>query len=150
MVKNEIVEGLKYAVAKGEKLQNAMMSFFGAGYSKKDIEEAAQVLQAPKLPQTQFQQPIQQPIQQPAQQIQQTTKPLQTQFQQPDQQPDQQPIQQPIPIVTQRVSAYGEKPKSGGKTLMMVLVFFLILLLGILIAVFLFRDQLAAFLENLF
>jgi hypothetical protein len=53
MPKEEIIEGLKYALAKGEPLPEAMMSFYNAGYSKEDIEEAARVLQAPQLPQTQ-------------------------------------------------------------------------------------------------
>jgi hypothetical protein len=61
MVKEEILEGLKYAVAKGEDLPKAMMSFYNAGYSKQDIEEAARALQAPQL--TQIQQPLQQPLQ---------------------------------------------------------------------------------------
>ncbi len=117
MVKEEIVEGLKYAVAKGEDLPKAMMSFYNAGYSKEDIEEAARALQAPQLPQ------IQQP-EQPSQRAK-------------------------VPVVSQRVSAYGEKPKSGGKALIIILVFFLIILLGILVAVFLFRDELAALLSNI-
>ena len=118
MPKEEIIEGLKYAVARGETLPKAMMSFYNAGYSKQDIEEAARALQAPQLPQTQ----------QPGQ---------------PFQQPLQQPSQIPKAPTPQRVSAYGEKPKGMGKGLIMVLVFCLILLLGILVAVFLFRDELA-------
>jgi hypothetical protein len=116
MVKEEIIEGLKYAVAKGESLPKAMMSFYNAGYLKGDIEEAARALQAPQLPQTQ-------PLQQPSQ-IGKVPK-------------------------AQRVSAYGEKPKGMGKAMIMILVFFLILLLGILVAVFLFRDELAALLGNI-
>jgi hypothetical protein len=116
MVKEEIIEGLKYAVAKGETLPEAMMSFYNAGYSKQDIEEAARALQAPQLLQTQ-------PIQQPSQRVK-------------------------VPKA-QRVSAYEEKPKTMGKALIMVLVFFLILLLGILVAVFLFRDELADLLGSI-
>ena len=118
MVKEEIIEGLKYAVARGETLPKAMMSFYNAGYSKEDIEEAARVLQAPQLPQTQ------------------------QQAQQPSQLPK-------APRTAQRVSAYGEKPKGMGKGLIMILVFFLILLLGVLVAVFLFRDELSALLGNI-
>ncbi|HUW43554.1 MAG TPA: hypothetical protein VMV95_01155 [Bacillota bacterium] len=132
MVKEEIVAGLKYAIAKGENLPNAMMSFYNAGYSKQDIEEAARVLQASPLPRTQPTLPIQQPGQQPIQQN--TLQPTQ---------------QSPAPMVTQRVSAYGGKPKSRGKALIFVLVLFLVILFGILIAVFLFRDQLADFLGNI-
>ena len=132
MVKEEILEGLRYAIAKGESLPKAMMSFYNAGYSKQDIEEAARVLQSPQLPQIQqTTQPIQQPVKQriqrpPPQQIRKTTR---------------------TPVV-QRVSSYGEKQKRG-KALMFVLVFFLIILFGILIAVLLFRDELAEFLGNI-
>ncbi len=44
MVREDIFGGLVLAIEKGETLQQAMMSFYGAGYSKKDIEEAAQIL----------------------------------------------------------------------------------------------------------
>ena len=110
MVKEEIIEGLKYAVAKGETLPKAMMSFYNAGYSKQDVEDAARALQAPQLQQTQ-------PLQQPSQKGKVPT--------------------------AQRVSAYGKKPKGMGKAMIMILIFCLILLLGILVAVFLFRDELA-------
>ena len=124
MVKEEILEGLKYALAKGEPLAEAMMSFYNAGYSKENIEEAARVLQAPQLPQIQPQQPLQQQVQ-----------------------PGQLP-QTPVRIV-QRVSEYRERPKTAGKVLILMLVFFLILLLGVLVAVFLFRDELSELLGNI-
>jgi len=128
MVKEEILEGLKYAIAKEESLPEAMMSFYNAGYLKEDVEEAARVLQAPQLPQTQqFTQPGQQPLQQA--------------------QPGQ-PLQTPVRVV-QRVSEYRERPKAGGKTLILMLVFFLIALLGVLVAVFLFRDELAELLGGI-
>jgi len=109
-VKDEIVGGLRLAVSKGEPLKSAMMSFYNAGYSKQDVEDAARALQVPQLPQTQ-------PLQQPSQKGKVTT--------------------------AQRISAYGKKPKGMGKAMIMILIFCLILLLGILVAVFLFRDELA-------
>jgi hypothetical protein len=129
MVKEEILEGLKYALAKGEPLPQAMMSFYNAGYLKKDIEEAARVLQAPQLLQTQ--QPTQ-PVQQPPQQ---------------QAQPGQLP-QAPVKVV-QRVSEYREGPKTAGKAVILMLVFFLVLLLGVLVAVFLFKDELSELLGNI-
>ena len=131
MPKEEIIAGLKYAVAKGDLLPKAMMSFYNAGYLKKDIEEAARALQSPQLLR------VQQPIQP-------TQQPIQPQAQQPA----QQPIQPKAPVVVQRVSAYEEKAKPG-KALMFILVFFLILLLGILVAVFLFKDELSALLGGI-
>ena len=129
MVKEEILEGLKYALAKGEPLAQAMMSFYNAGYLKKDIEEAARVLQAPQLqPTQQLAQPVQQPLQQQAQ-------------------PGQLP-QTPVRVV-QRISEYRERPKTAGKALILMLVFFLVLLLGVLVAVFLFKDELSELLGNI-
>lgn len=124
MVKEEIVEGLKYAVAKGESLPKAMMSFYNAGYLKKDVEEAARALQAPQLPQTQ-----------------QVTQPGQQQVQ-----PGQ--LQAPVKVV-QKVSAYKERPKTAGRALILMLVLFLVLLLGVLVAVFLFKNELSELLGNI-
>ncbi len=44
MVNEEIVGGLKNALDRGSSLQKAMMTFFNAGYGKKEIEDAAAVL----------------------------------------------------------------------------------------------------------
>ena len=41
-MRDDILEGLKLAVSKGETLQNAMMSFYNSGYPKEEIEEARQ------------------------------------------------------------------------------------------------------------
>jgi hypothetical protein len=38
---NEILQGLKIAVQRGQSLRDAMMSFYNAGYKKQEIEEAA-------------------------------------------------------------------------------------------------------------
>ncbi len=132
MVKEEILAGLKYAIAKGEPLAEAMMSFYNAGYLKKDVEEAARVLQTSQLPQTQ-------PLQQPTQPVKQ---PLKQQVQ-----PKQIP---PAPVrVIQRVSEYKKRPKILGKAIIIMLVFFLVFLLGILVTVFLFREELANFIGNI-
>lgn len=41
----EIAEGIKFAMSKGESLQQAMQSFYNAGYKKEEVEEAAKNLQ---------------------------------------------------------------------------------------------------------
>jgi len=46
MVKEELVEGLKTAMIRGDSLQKAMFSFYNAGYKKAEIEEAARLLQS--------------------------------------------------------------------------------------------------------
>lgn len=45
MVKQEILEGLRNALARGSTLEKAMVSFWNAGYPKEEIEEAAKALQ---------------------------------------------------------------------------------------------------------
>ena len=44
MINEAIFNGLIEALARGESLQNAMFSFYNAGYGKKEIEEAAREL----------------------------------------------------------------------------------------------------------
>jgi len=46
MAKQELVEGIKYALSRGESLKGAMMSFYTAGYPKEEIEKAAREVQA--------------------------------------------------------------------------------------------------------
>ena len=121
MPKEEFVEGLKQAVFKGESLENAMMSFFNAGYQREDIEEAASVLQTPLISQSQFQQPKQKI-----------------------------PTATPSPPVVQRVSDYGQKPSKTGAIITIVLFSLLLILLGILAAVILFKDELSTFFSSLF
>ena len=149
MPKEEIVEGLKAALSKGESLEKAMMSFYNAGYSKEDIEEAASALQfllSPHIPSTQFASPAQQAPPIPS-----------TQFASPAQQaPPSDPkqiyyqpgqakqLKQPSRII-QRVSEYGERPSKTGTVITIVLVFLLVILLGVLAAVFLFKDELSNF-----
>jgi len=132
MVKEELVEGLKYAISKGESLPKAMMSFYNAGYLKKDIEEAARFLQTPQLAQT----PVAQPLKKKS-------------FR-PFPKPAQKPISQSqLSPVVQRVSAYEKKSRKRGGMVIWILLFFLFLLLGVLIAVFLFRDELAEMLASI-
>lgn len=44
MVSEEIVGGIKNALERGNSLRDAMISFFNAGYDRKEIEEAAAIL----------------------------------------------------------------------------------------------------------
>jgi len=141
MVREELVEGLKYAISKGESLPRAMMSFYNAGYLKKDIEEAARFLQSPHFSQT----PITaQPPRNPAQ-----PQPVKRKLFHSSSKPVQQPVSQSRQPVVQRVSAYEKKPKKRGGRVIWILSFFLLLLLGVLIAVFLFRDKLAEILGSI-
>jgi hypothetical protein len=199
MVKAEIVGGLKTALARGETLQKAMMSFYNSGYAKQDIEDAARALESPNITQVPQTRPITQPAQQPSprQVLRPATpglNPTMQRFPQPSQQynqqsqkPIQRSIQQPRPSsepkkpsesgeqvfdvpeptyppegnqqgtkeefpplegntqTVQKVSKYGGKPSPLGAVVVFVLVFFLLFLIGILISLFLFKDQLTLF-----
>jgi len=46
MVREDILGGLRTALARGQSLRQAMMSFYNAGYIKQEIEEAARAVQA--------------------------------------------------------------------------------------------------------
>lgn len=148
MAKQEIVEGLREAVGRGEPLKNAMMSFFNSGYTKKDVEDAATEMQKP--------QPIFQPVVQPGmpgqpiqpKPIQQVQQPP-TKIQQPAlQQPQFRPLPQfPVQAV-QTVSSYGQKQKSVSLVIIIMLVFSLLFLIGLLAAVFFFKGEITRVLSG--
>ena len=180
MVKEEIVEGIKMGLAKGESLKQAMMSLYNAGYTKDEIEEAVHLMNAPQLPQTFQPQPIKpepkkpkqedsllpsisqyqkppanyvqpkpitiQPVIQPPPTSAQTQYPAQRQPSSFQKLPQQQP--QPAQVV-QKFSGYGEKPSFFWTVITFILTFLLLALLGVLVAVYLFRDELADFLSGI-
>jgi len=47
MAKDDLVGGLALAIQKGETLEQAMMSFFSAGYKREEVEAAARTLYSP-------------------------------------------------------------------------------------------------------
>jgi len=134
MVNEEILGGLKSALNRGESLRQSMMSFYDAGYKKEDIEAAARALQEPESGQ-------------PARQTQQTqnAQPVQQIKSKPEAMP-----QQPIRTV-QRVSNYGQEDfKPGREWVLFVMVALLLVLVGILAAVFLFKAELTEFFNKFF
>jgi len=147
MVREDILGGLSSALARGQSLKQAMMSFYNAGYVKGEIEEAAKALNSGITSQPK-------PIQQPPQTIPQQNTPTQVSTPavqkisaygaQPQQQIVPQQVLQKQPIA-QNVSAYGQPQKPKGKLAIFVLVFFLILLLGALATLFFFKDELLSF-----
>jgi len=146
MVNADILGGLRSALAKGKSLKQAMISFYNAGYKKEEIEEAARVLQT---------QPAVQPILQPILQVPQPgvqpgTQPgqPQPQIQQPIQTAQMQQLAQILPTL-QNVSGYG-KTKKPGKTLIIILVGFLVFLIVLVVTIFLLKDTLAGLLNKLF
>lgn len=145
MAKEEIAEGLKLALSKGESLKQAISSFQGAGYSNEEIEEAVQSLQLDSDKKIEL---IGRPMME-AQQVQAQTaqqpmvKPLPTSptF------PTTQQAYFPAQASPQRVSSYDYSP--GEKIAILLLIFFLIILLGALGSLFFFKDELIEFFNKL-
>lgn len=162
MVREDILGGLRSALNRGESIKQAALSFLNAGYKQEEIDEAARTLEAERVQQPVQQLPtqpgqVQQPQPQPTTQVQQPKvvqkvsaygqpaqpTPIQPVQPPPVQQP-QQPIQQPIPPVSvlQRVSAYGQVPeKPKGKAVVFILVALLLILVGALVTVFFFKEE---------
>ena len=150
MVNYEIVGGLELATEKGESLRSAMVSFFNAGYKKEEIEEAARFLQIRQR----------QPKETPGKNNKEPKKKIEKikkfQPKKPGRKKDIRYVQSvsnyeaPKPIKKppkqkgpKKISNYGEKPKQGGKILIFFLILFLIVLFGVLAAVFFFRQEIA-------
>lgn len=156
MIRDEIVEGLRFAMNKGDSLLKAMMSFYNAGYSKLEVEEAARMLSQPSLQNIQPQVQIQAP-QPPPSQVQGQPKQYVSQYGPPVDllQSTTMPIQNiseapptPVPESPQRVSSYGNKegnkhPLSTGVMIFLSIILFL--LLSALVSLVVFKDVIAKF-----
>jgi hypothetical protein len=93
MVNEEIVGGIKNALERGDSLRDAMMSFFNAGYDRKEIEEAAAVLLHYPIKKAETKTPVPE-IKKVEPKVEHKIELI------------------PIPKVVQKVSSYGEeKPK---------------------------------------
>jgi len=151
-----IVEGIKNGIKRGQSLKQAMISFYNAGYSRQDIEDSARVVQSQsqlvqpsqqssqiKTPSTNSQQISKIPIQQSQKNYPQNVSSYVPQNFSPSQ---QKIIQKP------NVSSYSYSKESffESKGLVIFLLFFLILCLGVLFAVFFFKQELINFFNGLF
>lgn len=161
MVREEIVEGLRFAMNKGESLMKAMMSFYNAGYSKVEVEEAAKMLSQPSLQSSLSpgQTPQAQTPQSPPSQVQPVQKAPKQYVSQPVSQYGlRQPTTQispqtppnglgvPAPGNPQMVSDYSGKNKHPLSTGVMIsLSIILFLLLSALVSLILFKDVIAKF-----
>lgn len=126
-MKEDILEGLRNALSKGETLQQAMQSFYNAGYEVKDIQEAARELQS-KTPQTL-----------------QNTNPKEIHNKQPIQ-----PKKKLFPKPPQKVSNYEQKPKNPRKTLLIIISILLVIILIGFGVIYFFKEQILEFFRNLF
>lgn len=155
MTNEEIVAGLKNALERGQSLKSAMMSFYQAGYDKTEIEEAARALAEFKVEPV-----ISKPEVPLLTDIPQPRAPAITQMPVPAKKVEIPSPVQPKPIVKkeiqektiQKVSEYGGKKirSVGGKLVIIILVLLLFLLVGSLVAIFLFRDQIIGLLNSIF
>jgi hypothetical protein len=140
-----------------------MMSFFNAGYTKDDIEEAARALyahpaqplshpekpsapedhklEAEKKPEVKEEEKDEKPV---------LTKPLPAPAKPEDKAKEKEKKEIPVHKAKAEVSKYEEKTKPKGKLKTILLVISLIILLGALAAIFVFKDQLINFFGNVF
>lgn len=135
MVNNEIFEGLKLALSRGYTLEQAMLSFFNAGYKREEIEEAARALQTPS-----------------AQSTPSTSKPISEKINKKIVKPQIKPIEKKIinEEEKQKISKYEGKIKPKGKLITILLIIFLLLFVGILLGALIFRKELIDFLSSFF
>jgi len=155
MVNEEILGGLKLAVSKGESIKKAMMTFFNAGYKKQEIEEAAKALQTPSIekeipkekPMSPIKSMIKKPIikRKPVQRISAYGESPEIKKIFPVEKkeiPKEKPIQKKSP---KKISSYEKGVSPKGKIIIILLIFSLLFLVGALIAVFLFKQELIDF-----
>lgn len=144
----EVLGGLRSALERGESLQKAMMTLFNAGYKKEDIEEAAKLLVKPTI-ETQPEMPAvpqkeQVPLQEPPQEISASQQVPQKVSSYGEQMPAPQ-VSMPVP----KASNYEQK-SSKEKTMIIILVSSLVFLICLLVAIFLFKQQLIDFFSGFF
>jgi hypothetical protein len=176
MVNMELIAGITGALERGQSLKSAMVSFFNAGYSKEEIEEAARVLiEVGTNPDSGFA-PVTSSIsfqskgakQQEAHENVSVTLPKNSANAQTamvntatgnfsgfsqrapvaeKKLPEEKMKLKPV----QKISDYDHvKSKRRPSVLIIVLAALLIILLGVLVAMFLFRRQLVDWLASLF
>jgi hypothetical protein len=140
MVREDILGGLKSAVQKGESLKQAMITFYNAGYSKEEIEEAARVL----VSQGHIFQQAQQNV----------TQPNSSSKIDPTKLPPGQPIQKESNYGSnnsnqissvQKISDYSSGKKKKGNGLIILLFILLAVLIGLLVLVIIFKDSILKF-----
>ena len=158
MVNNEILGGLKTALERGYSLQAAAISLQNAGYKKEEIDEAVKALNENLYIPSQEKQPsFSKPPVKP--QIKNPSffkkvfspQPRRISEYLPEESPPLHSIEEHnvAPSPPESVSIFVER--SGGKTAKLIfLIFLLILLVGALVSVFLFYQNIVDFFNGLF
>jgi uncharacterized membrane protein len=154
----EILGGIRSAIARGSNLRDAMMSFYQAGYDKTEIEEAAKVyVELQKSPEEivkkdENKENKKQSIKKIISKEEKTNNKLEESKKEAKQK-ETKIKKKETPKVIQRVSNYDlpKKPKPPkGKAVTIILIFLLLFLLGALAAVILFKDELVRFFNSFF
>ncbi len=120
MVNETILGGLKIAVSHKSSLKDAMQSFYNAGYDKAEVEEAAKII-------------FDEQTKQPKSLSQETKKII------PQGKTSKQPLKKQTQVpVTPEIK---KKPSKKNLGLIILLVGILIILLGALVGLFIFKDK---------
>lgn len=150
MVNRDLVEGLRNALSRGYTLEQAMMSFYNAGYKREDVEEAARVLhEHPSHPISHPGKIVPKEAKKPV------TRPLPLEYH-PRPQPKPPIVAKPVkevkpkPPEKQLISKYQEKTKPKGKLTVILLLTSLFILILFLIGAFIFKNELVDFFNTLF
>lgn len=168
----EILGGIRAAIARGSTLKDAMMSFYQAGYDKTEIEEAAKVyVELQKSPEEIVKKEKGKQKEKPKEEKKEdkkeekkkevVAKPLakeenkekKSAENKEEKSPEGKSKKKEPPKVVQRVSNYDlpKKPKPPkGKAVTIILILLLLFLLGALAAVILFKDELVRFFNSFF
>ncbi|PIO08762.1 hypothetical protein COU59_00290 [Candidatus Pacearchaeota archaeon CG10_big_fil_rev_8_21_14_0_10_34_12] len=140
---NEIAEGIKFAMSRGESLQQAMQTFYNAGYSRQEVEEAAKAMQY------QLHQEKEQGIHAVHPEFK---KPVDMEMKKEvvkSQEPKKTEVKSPLPSI-QKISGYesstqGQNPRKKMIILVSILLGVLILIFA---GIFFFKDTLLGLLGN--
>lgn len=157
----EIIGGLKSAIARGATLKQAMMTFYQAGYDKSEIEDAARSYMNQQK--NQEGEAIPQKIEDKKEDKKEEEKKedeKKKSIKPEEKTPPKDSTPKPSAankkeVAPQKVSSYDsvkkkeiKNPKSNALTIILVVV--LLVLLGVLAAVFLFKDELVRFINSMF
>lgn len=158
---DDILGGLRSAVARGETLKEAMMSLYNAGYSKEEIEEGARkyLLESSEDSLSKAIKDNQQkkePLKKEEIKEKTSEKDLIEKKEEPNEvksgkEENIEKENKERLKAKQRVSDYGEQPKKVSKRepLTITLIILLVSLVGVLVAVFLFKQEIIEFFNNL-
>ena len=152
---NEIKEGIKHSMARGDSMGQAMQTFFNSGYSKEEVEAAAKEIQMEKfsnITQPNFVQPKAK-IESVQNNIQITSVPKQTMKPSYEQNFNMLKIPESSPAsvqqTVQKISSYGVTKKPKNLIAIISLSIALLMLLLLFVGVIIFNKDIISFFQGL-